>query len=94
MFDSLSLSQFTRAFNNLPKLAFFEFFSILFKVAGQDYESHVSPEYIIKGNDVLMKCGIPSFVADFVQVIGWLEESTNQELFPSDKSMGTFKPFI
>ena len=63
---------------------------ILFKVAGQDYESHVSPEYIIKGNDVLMKCGIPSFVADFVQVIGWLEESTNQELFPSDKSMGTF----
>ena len=90
MFDSLSLSQFTSVFNNLPKLAFLRFFLILFKVAGQDYESHVSPEYIIKGNDVLMKCGIPSFVADFVQVIGWLEESTNQELFPSDKSMGTF----
>ena len=69
---------------------FLNFFLTLFKVAGQDYESHVSPEYIIKGNDVLMKCGIPSFVADFVQVIGWLEESTNQELFPSDKSMGTF----
>ena len=68
----------------------------MFQVVGQDYESHVSPEYIIKGNDVLMKCGIPSFVADFVQVVGWLEESTNQMFHankynPASSFMGTFQ---
>ena len=32
MFDSLSLSQFTSVFNNLPKLAFFEFFWFFLKL--------------------------------------------------------------
>ena len=28
---------------------------------------------MIKGNDVILTCKIPSFVADFVQVIGWVD---------------------
>ena len=30
-------------------------------------------EYVIIGNDVLLKCNIPSFVADFVHVTGWVD---------------------
>ena len=37
----------------------------------QDYETDVGKEYVIKGNDALMKCSIPSFVADSVQVVSW-----------------------
>ncbi len=39
----------------------------------QDYDTHVNQEYVIRGNDVLMKCGVPSFVADFVTVLGWTD---------------------
>ncbi len=28
---------------------------------------------MIRGNDVLMKCKIPSFVSDYVQVIEWMD---------------------
>jgi hypothetical protein len=31
----------------------------------------VNKEPVIKGNSVVMKCGIPSFVADFVAVLSW-----------------------
>ena len=37
----------------------------------QDYVTNVGLEYVIIGNDVLMKCKIPSFVADIVVVVGW-----------------------
>ena len=32
----------------------------------------MAKEYVIRGNDALMTCSIPSFVADVVQVIAWL----------------------
>ncbi|XP_025202794.1 Down syndrome cell adhesion molecule-like protein Dscam2 isoform X45 [Melanaphis sacchari] len=37
----------------------------------QYYEVDVNKEPVIKGNSVVMKCGIPSFVADFVIVLSW-----------------------
>ncbi|XP_050054075.1 cell adhesion molecule Dscam2 isoform X45 [Aphis gossypii] len=37
----------------------------------QYYEVDVNKEPVIKGNSVIMKCGIPSFVADFVIVLSW-----------------------
>lgn len=37
----------------------------------QYYEVDVNKEPVIKGNSVVMKCGIPSFVADFVTVLSW-----------------------
>lgn len=40
-------------------------------------------EYVIKGNAAILKCSIPSFVADFVKVESWIDETGN-ELFPSD----------
>ena len=35
-------------------------------------------EYVILGNDALMKCEIPSFVSDLVQIQSWIID--NQDL--------------
>lgn len=40
-------------------------------------------EYVIKGNSAVLKCAIPSFVADFVKVELWIDEGGN-EILPSD----------
>jgi len=40
----------------------------------QFYESEVNNEYVIRGNAAVLKCSIPSFVADFVQVVSWQDE--------------------
>ncbi|XP_037886831.1 Down syndrome cell adhesion molecule-like protein Dscam2 isoform X6 [Glossina fuscipes] len=44
-------------------------------VVQQFYESEVNNEYVIRGNAAVLKCSIPSFVADFVQVVSWQDES-------------------
>lgn len=43
-------------------------------------------EYVMRGNSAILKCTIPSFVADFVNVVSWIDEegveivaSTNDE---------------
>ncbi|XP_043866970.1 Down syndrome cell adhesion molecule-like protein Dscam2 isoform X1 [Drosophila mojavensis] len=43
-------------------------------VVQQFYESEVNNEYVIRGNSAVLKCSIPSFVADFVQVVSWQDE--------------------
>lgn len=35
-------------------------------------------EYVMKGNAAIMKCSIPSFVSDFVSVVGWVDEEGNE----------------
>ena len=35
-------------------------------------------EYIILGNDALMKCEVPSFVSDLVQVHSWIDNENNE----------------
>lgn len=57
-------------------------------VVQQLYESEVNNEYVIRGNAAVLKCSIPSFVADFVQVISWQDESG--ELYATlDEQQGT-----
>ena len=51
-------------------------------VVAQDYNTDVNPEYAIKGNSALLKCAIPSFVADFVSVTAWVT-SENKAFYPS-----------
>ncbi|KAK6641870.1 hypothetical protein RUM44_013588 [Polyplax serrata] len=46
-------------------------------VVKQFYESEVNNEYVIRGNSAVLKCSIPSFVADFVSVISWQDDSAN-----------------
>ena len=42
----------------------------------QEYSTKAEDEYVIQGNDVLVKCKIPSFVADFVSVVGWIDDKS------------------
>lgn len=41
----------------------------------QIYEAEIIKEYVIKGNPAIVRCSIPSFVADFVYVDGWIDEN-------------------
>ncbi|XP_059477740.1 cell adhesion molecule Dscam2 isoform X42 [Neocloeon triangulifer] len=41
-------------------------------VVTQYYEAEVVSEYVIRGNTAVLKCTIPSFVADFVRVEAWV----------------------
>jgi len=47
-----------------------------FTVVAQYYEADVNKEHVIRGNSAVIKCLIPSFVADFVEVVSW---HTDQE---------------
>ena len=43
----------------------------------------VFEEPVIMGNSALLKCNIPSFVADFLQVVGWINSEGIE--YPADK---------
>lgn len=43
----------------------------LIAVVAQYYEADVNKEHVIRGNAAIIKCLIPSFVADFVEVVSW-----------------------
>ena len=51
---------------------------ILFLVTSQLYETHILPESVIVGNDALLKCAVPSFVADFVTITAWMDSEGNE----------------
>ena len=40
-------------------------------VVAQFYDTDVNKEYVIRGNAAILKCQVPSFVADFVTVVSW-----------------------
>ncbi|XP_068899429.1 cell adhesion molecule Dscam1 isoform X24 [Tenebrio molitor] len=43
-------------------------------VVKQFYQSRVIDEFVLKGNTGILKCLVPSFVTDFVQVEAWLAD--------------------
>lgn len=43
-------------------------------VVQQFYQTRVIDEFVLRGNTATVKCLIPSFVADFVQVVEWVTE--------------------
>ena len=47
-------------------------------VTQQQYKTSAHEEYIITGNDALMKCSIPSFMSDFVFVASWVDSEGNE----------------
>ena len=47
-------------------------------VVTQDYDTDLLKAFVIKGNEALLKCEIPSFVADFVTVESWVDNEGNQ----------------
>ena len=55
--------------------------------------THVSQEYVIQGNDVIVKCGIPSFVSDFLSVVSW-EDDAGATLYAESNKNGNFGPLL
>lgn len=45
----------------------------------------------MKGNPAILKCLIPSFVADFVQVVAWINEDGEEIIPAKDYSGGKLK---
>ena len=71
---------------NTTFLIFFSsiaYFFIILAVVSQKYSTSPQHEvYVIVGNSALVKCEIPSFVADFVSVVSWVENN-GVEYFPN-----------
>lgn len=57
---------------------------LTFTVVNQYYEAEVVSEYVIRGNTAVLKCNIPSFVADFVRVEAWVGSDNNEYTYSSD----------
>lgn len=58
---------------------------LLFQVVNQFYDPEIlGKEYIMRGNAAILKCTIPSFVADFVHVEAWIDED-GKEYMPSSE---------
>ena len=55
---------------------YFIFFTLTFVDVVQTYETRVGDEFVIIGNDALVKCSVPSYAADFMEVVGWV---TNED---------------
>ena len=53
-----------------------------FSVVSLDYRAETENEFVIRGNAAALRCKLPSFVADFVQVSSW-EDSDGGSYFPS-----------
>ena len=45
----------------------------IFPVVAQTYNTYGDQVHVILGNSALVKCDIPSFVADFVAVVSWVD---------------------
>ena len=52
-------------------------FLLIYIAVNQEYETEADNEYVILGNSAIMKCEIPSFVADLIQIVSWKDSSGN-----------------
>ncbi|KAI8422223.1 hypothetical protein MSG28_006118 [Choristoneura fumiferana] len=52
-------------------------------VVSQNYDTDVNKEYVILGNSIVLKCQVPSFVADFIEVLSWHTDD-NEDFFPGN----------
>lgn len=66
----------------------YSFLNIL--VVIQSYEAEADNEYVIRGNSAIMKCEIPSYVADFVSVDLWTD-SNGGSYHPNNVQTGTLR---
>jgi len=55
----------------------------------QFYQTRVIDEFVLRGNSATLKCLVPSFVADFIDVEAWLDEEGVEITRPlPDESIG------
>lgn len=65
-------------------------YPIFFSVVNQFYEAEILTEYVIRGNAAVLKCSIPSFVADFVKVEAWIDEEGKVINYSEDLGNNSF----
>ncbi|XP_063893559.1 cell adhesion molecule Dscam1 isoform X27 [Helicoverpa armigera] len=58
-------------------------------VVAQHYDTDVNKEYVITGNSIVLKCQVPSFVADFVEVLSWHTDD-NEDFLPGENYEGKY----
>lgn len=56
-------------------------------VVQQHYQARVIDEFVLRGNAALLKCNLPSFVADFVSVEAWISDD-GMEILPNSNDFG------
>lgn len=56
----------------------------------QFYETRVIDEFVLRGNTATLKCLVPSFVADFVDVIEWQDDDGSMYTAYSQQENGTY----
>lgn len=52
-------------------------------MVSQHYDTDVNKEYAITGNSAILKCQVPSFVADFVTILSWHTDK-KEDIYPSE----------
>lgn len=57
------------------------------KVVQQFYQTRVIDEFVLLKNSALLKCHVPSFIADFVEVEAWVGDDGN-EILPNSDNFG------
>lgn len=60
---------------------------IIPKVVQQFYQTRVIDEFVLRGNAAILKCNLPSFVADFVYVEAWIADD-GTEILPNNDDFG------
>ena len=59
-------------------------------MVAQDYITEAHNVHVIIGNVALVKCEIPSFVADFVSVVSWTDGHGNQFFLNDRTTLGRY----
>lgn len=54
----------------------------------QQYDTDVNKEYIIRGNAGILKCQVPSFVGDYLNIVAWHTDH-NETFAANDENYGT-----
>lgn len=56
-------------------------------VVTQPYNPEILTEYVIRGNSAILKCSIPSYIAEFITVEAWIRED-GEVYLPEDPALG------
>lgn len=62
---------------------------IFLLVVQQFYNSRVIDEYVLKGNTGILKCLVPSFVSDFVQIVSWVADDGTTYDYETSKNFNS-----
>lgn len=56
-------------------------------MAAQHYDTDINKEYVIRGNAAILKCVLPSYLSDYLDIVSW--KIDDEEMNYNDKQYGT-----